>query len=196
VTGQSFALDEGLLIQRAREGDEAAFAAIYDHYERPIYNYVYKIMLSADDAADITQDCFVKAYVALPKTNEELNLQAWLYRIASNACLDVLRRRKRVRWMSWDIFDDGTLPEPSANENDGPELTYSQQETRETVIMVLKKMSPKYRTCLVLREYEGFSCAEIAKIMGSSRSAIKSMLFRGREQFRQVYQSLEANGQL
>ncbi len=193
MTGQSFALDEGRLIQRAREGDEVAFGAIYDRYERPIYNYVYKIMGSADDAADLTQDCFVKAFVALPKTKEELNLQAWLYRIASNCCLDVLRRRKRVRWTSWEIFDDGTLPEPSTDE--GPELSYSQQETRDIVVKVLKTMSPKYRTCLVLREYEGFSCAEIAEIMGSSRSAIKSMLFRGREQFREIYMSLEAKGQ-
>lgn len=189
MSGRTMAFDEALYIARARAGDEAAFAVLYDHYERPIYNFVYKMMGNADDAADVTQDCFLKAYVALPKTSADLNLQAWLYRIAANTCLDILRRRKRIRWLPWDIFSAGGLPEPSTE--DGPERSYSEKETREVVLRVLGQMSPRYRTCLVLREYEGFSCAEIAEIVGSSRSAVKSMLFRGREQFREIFKSLE-----
>lgn len=192
MTGRAAAFDATLLIERARQGDEEAFAAIYDRYERAIYNFTYKMMGNAEDAADVTQECFLKAYIALPKTSADLNLQAWLYRIASNACLDILRRRKRIRWFPWEIFSSGALPEPSTEE--GPERSYAQQEARESVHRTLAKMPAKYRACLVLREYEGFSCAEIAEIIGSSRSAVKSMLFRGREQFREIYNNLEENG--
>ena len=179
------AIDEHGWVSKAREGDTAAFEAIYSRYERRIYAFVYRLMGNAEDAYDLTQDTFVKAYMALPRTAPDLNLSAWLHRIASNACMDVLRRRKLIRWLPWETFDTNPAMEPAAD--DDPVGDYNQAETSGEVQAVLSKLSAKHRMALVLKEYQGMSCDEIGEVMGASRSAVKSLLFRAREEFRQVY---------
>jgi len=179
------AIDENSWVSKAREGDTAAFEAIYDRYERRIYAFIYRLMGNAEDAYDLTQDTFVKAYMALPRTAPDLNLSAWLHRIASNACMDVLRRRKLIRWLPWETFDTNPAMEPAAD--DDPVGDYNQAETSGEVQTVLSKLSAKHRMALVLKEYQGMSCDEIGEVMGASRSAVKSLLFRAREEFRQVY---------
>ncbi len=178
--------DEITWIERARQGDEAAFSAIYERYERPIYSLVYRLMGNPDDAFDITQDVFVKAYKALAKTAPDLNLSAWLHRIASNACMDVLRRRKIVRWLPWDPAVHANIT-PAAG-HDEPERRLDNKETRQQVQAVLNKMNERYRLCLVLREYQDLSCDEIAEVLGTTRQAVKSILFRARDQFREIYE--------
>jgi RNA polymerase sigma-70 factor (ECF subfamily) len=142
-------------------------------------------MGNAEDAYDLTQDTFIKAYQALPRTAPDLNLSAWLHRIASNACMDVLRRRKLIRWLPWETFDTNPGMEPAAD--DDPVGEYNQFETSGEVQSVLDRLTPKHRMSLVLKEYQGLSCDEIGDVMGLSRSAVKSLLFRAREEFRQVY---------
>ncbi|MEO8288550.1 MAG: RNA polymerase sigma factor [Chloroflexota bacterium] len=181
------AIDEHSWVSKAREGDAAAFEAIYNRYERRIYAFVYRLMGNAEDAYDLTQDTFVKAYMALPRTAPDLNLSAWLHRIASNACMDVLRRRKLIRWLPWETFDTNPAMEPTAD--DDPVGEFNQSETSGEVQTVLDKLSAKHRMALVLKEYQGMSCDEIGEVMGASRSAVKSLLFRAREEFRQVYLS-------
>jgi RNA polymerase sigma-70 factor (ECF subfamily) len=182
--------DEATCIERARQGDQTAFAEIYQHFERPIYSLIYRLMGNAEDAFDITQDVFVKAYKALGKTTPDLNLSAWLHRIASNTCLDVLRRRKIVRWLPWDPTTHANIT--PASESDEPERRLMGEETRLQVQAVLIQMNERYRLCLVLREYQELSCEEIADIMGTSRQAVKSMLFRARDQFREIYERQQA----
>ncbi|HEX2912590.1 MAG TPA: RNA polymerase sigma factor [Chloroflexia bacterium] len=184
--------DEATWIELAKQGDEAGFAAIYERYERPIYALVYRLMGNPDDAFDITQEVFVKAYKALAKTTPDVNLSAWLHRIASNACMDVLRRRKIVRWLPWDPGEHANITPSSPS--DEPERTVLGKETRLQVQAVLNQMNERYRLCLVLREYQDLSCEEIAEITGTSRQAVKSTLFRAREQFREIYERLEATG--
>ena len=181
----ALALDEKSWVSRAQEGDAAAFEAIYNRYERRIYAFIYRLMGNSEDAYDLTQDTFVKAYTALPRTNADLNLSAWLHRIAWNACMDVLRRRKLIRWLPWETFDTNPALEPAAS--DDPVGEYTQTETSGEVQVVLNKLMPKHRTALVLKEYQGMSCDEIGDVMGLTRSAVKSLLFRAREEFRQVY---------
>lgn len=178
--------DEATSIERARQGDQTAFAEIYQHFERPIYSLIYRLMGNSEDAFDITQDVFVKAYKALAKTSPDLNLSAWLHRIASNTCLDVLRRRKIVRWLPWDPTQHANIT--PASESDEPERRLLGEETRLQVQAVLDVMNERYRLCLILREYQELSCEEIADIMGTSRQAVKSMLFRARDQFRGIYE--------
>src|SRR5919202_448754 len=86
--------EEAAWVARARTGDRGAFAEIYARYERRIYAFVYRTMGNPEDACDLTQETFLKAYRALDRTNDELNVNAWLHRIAANTCLDVLRRRQ------------------------------------------------------------------------------------------------------
>lgn len=183
------ASEEDVWVSRAKAGDQAAFEAIVQRYERQIYSFIYRMMGNADDASDLTQDCFVRAYRSLGKTNDELNVSAWLHRIASNACLDVLRRRQRIRWLPWDNAKHEPLLGNS--ENDSPERQIVASESSTIVQETLARMSPRNRAALIMREYEGMSCDEIGDVLGLSRSAVKSVLFRGREEFRKLYPDAE-----
>ncbi|MCL5957966.1 MAG: sigma-70 family RNA polymerase sigma factor [Chloroflexi bacterium] len=183
------AVVEVSMIERAQQGDSLAFESIFSAYQGPIYNYILRIMGSQEDARDLTQDTFLKAYRALPKTSPDLNLSAWLYRIATNTCRDEFRRRKIIKWQPWDMLTETFFSKQVAPDN--PERETIHQEIKEAVQLVLNKLPYKYKLCLVLREYEGLSCEQIAEILGTSRSAVKSLLFRAREQFRSVYNTLE-----
>lgn len=175
--------DEAAWIARARGGDAAAFEALLNRYERQIYAYIYRMMGgNPDDAQDLTQETFLKAYRALGRTSDDLNVSAWLHRIASNSCLDELRRRQRIRWQPWDMAKHDRLLRGSAGEN--PERSMLRVEAEGTVQAILNRMSARNKQALVLREYEGLSCEDIGEIMGISRSAVKSVLFRAREEFR------------
>ena len=185
MEGSGVTADEEVLVSQAKAGDQAAFEAIVQRYERQIYAFTYRMMGNPDDAFDLTQECFVKAYRNLAKTNTELNISAWLHRIASNACLDVLRRRKRIRWLPWDTSKHEQMLEPRAGEE--PERVTLSQETSTDVQRILTRMSERNRLALILREYEGLSTREIGDVMNISRSAVKSVLFRAREEFRRLY---------
>jgi RNA polymerase sigma-70 factor (ECF subfamily) len=183
VEGPVTTTDEAAWIARARSGDAGAFEALLNRYERQIFAYIYRMMGgNPDDAADLTQETFLKAYRALGRTSDDLNVSAWLHRIASNSCLDELRRRQRIRWQPWDMMRHDRLLHGSAGEN--PERSMLRQEAEGTVQTILNRMSSRNKQALVLREYEGLSCEDIGEIMGISRSAVKSVLFRAREEFR------------
>ncbi len=175
-------------VERAKQGDQAAFEVIFQRYERQIYSFIYRMMGDPDDAYDLTQDCFIKAFKALGRTREDLNLSAWLHRIAANACLDVLRRRRRLRWVPWERREHDAL---SSCREDDLEGVLLGDETQQAVRRVLGGMSPRHRQALLLREYAELSYEEIAAVMGLSRAAVKQRLFRGREEFRRRYRRLE-----
>jgi RNA polymerase sigma-70 factor, ECF subfamily len=180
--------EEALWVARARKGDQAAFAELFARYERRIYAFTYRMMGNPDDAFDLTQETFLKAYRALGKTDPDLNVNAWLHRIASNACLDVLRRRQRLRWLPWDgpRHDRAT-----ARREDIPEERLLGDETQRAVNRALQAMSPRNRQALILREFEGLSYHEIAAVLGITYLAVKSLLFRARDEFRERYRALE-----
>lgn len=180
---------ERQLVEQAQQGDHTAFESLFNQYQTAIYNYVYRMMGSAEDAYDMTQDTFLKAYLGLPKTSDDLRIGAWLYRIATNVCLDELRHRKLVKWQPWEAFI--SVFHPSQVAKDAPERDVIDRENHEEVQLILDKLHPKYRMCLIMREYHDLSYDEIAEVLTTTRSAVKSLLFRAREEFRQVYAKTE-----
>lgn len=169
---------------------EALYEQLYQRYEQAIYAYVYRMLGDPEDALDFTQDAFVKAYRKLPATLAKGNFQgqAWLYRIATNVCLDELRHRKLLKWQPWESFV--SLFHPSQVARDNPERDAMQTETKHEVEIVLEKLSERYRVALVLREYHGLGYEEIAEVMGTTRTAVKTLLLRAREAFRFHYVKL------
>ena len=188
--------------------DVSQFEAIYDRFNTPIINYLYRLVGNREQAYDLAQDAFVKVFRALNggTTIQPGALSSWLYRIASNTATDALRRRRLIAWLPLSLFneDRGVGAGMPTGENDdgaasgqaafGPGLGYDgarfEQNVadREAVQHVLEKLPPKYATCLLLYEYEGFSCAEIAQMLEISASAVKMRLMRAREKFITLYQ--------
>lgn len=174
---------EMVWVEQARRGDTAAFETLLRRYERQIYAFNYRMMgRNAADAADLTQETFIKAYRALDRTSDLLHVSAWLHRIAANSCRDEWRRRQRAHCQPWDaaVHDAMFLGRPEEN----PESVVLQKEADERVQAVLDRMKPRNKQALVLREYAGLSCEAIGAIMGISHKAVKSTLFRAREEFR------------
>lgn len=165
------------------------FAAIFEQYEQPLYHYVLRMMSgNTEEAQDLTQDAFVKAYTALPKMPADLKVKPWLYRIATNVCIDALRRKRLIKWQPWDRFL--ALFHPLQVSPDSPERQALQQEEREQVRQVFARLTPKHRRCLALREYQGLSYAEIARELETTPNTVKTLLYRAREAFRRHYRQL------
>jgi RNA polymerase sigma-70 factor (ECF subfamily) len=119
----------------------------------------------------------------------------WLYRIATNVCLDALRRRKRLRWERWESFAGALRPRrPRLSARDTPEravLHAASAASAEEVQLILVRIHAKERACLVLREYGGLSYEEIAEVLATTRAAVPSLLFRAREELGRVCATVE-----
>lgn len=174
---------EMVWVERARGGDADAFETLLRRYERQIFAFTYRMMgCNAADADDLTQETFIKAYRALSHTSDVLHVSAWLHRIAANSCRDEWRRRARTRCQPWDAGVHDAIFSGGVEEN--PEFFMLQKEADERVQAILDRMKPRNKQALILREYAGLSCEEIGAIMGISHKAVKSTLFRAREEFR------------
>jgi RNA polymerase sigma-70 factor, ECF subfamily len=168
------------VIERARNGDEEAFVLIYEHYSPPIHRYVYRLVSSQELADDITQETFLKAFQSIRNIAQDSNVSAWLYRIASNACFDVLRRRKLITWMP--ILEENDKSGEFTADDFTPQVVEA-----DVVRRTLLEMPPALAVCLVLRSVEGFSCEEIAEILKIPKGTVFSRLARARELFIQIY---------
>lgn len=170
------------------------FEAIYDAHHGRIFGLAYRMLGDAEEASDVTQDTFISAYQNLhklkprrkPGGGEEVYLTAWLHRIATNKCIDALRQRKRRTGVDWDAYAETA---PASNDPDShPEVYATGRERADHIQRILDEMTPNYRLALLMQEYQGMSVREIAYAMNRSESAIKSLLFRAREQFRALYE--------
>jgi RNA polymerase sigma-70 factor (ECF subfamily) len=166
------------LTREARLGSEAAFSSIFERFQAPLVNYLYRLVGDWDNANDLAQDTFLKAYNALPRTDETLQISPWLYRIATNTALDSLRRRKRITWVPFKIE-----MEPVA-----PQSDYAPRHAdKDAIQQALEAVPADQRTCLVLNMYQGLSYKEIADTLGITVNLVAVRIFRGREKFVEAY---------
>ncbi|MBA3275204.1 MAG: sigma-70 family RNA polymerase sigma factor [Chloroflexia bacterium] len=169
-------VDENGLVERARAGDQAAFAQLFEQYHAPILNYLHRMVSDRALAEDLTQDTFIKAYNALPRTRADLAFKAWLYRIATNTAISHLRRGKIIKWL------------PFLTDRETPDEHIEKSVTRKMDINeALSKLPQHYATALLLRHYQGLSLAETAQALDVTENAAKLRLFRARKAFAQVY---------
>ena len=177
--GAGGAPDAGL-VDGLRAGSRDAFEQLYELYRARIYNLALRIVRSPEDARDITQDVFVKVFRRFPGSRiTDTQLKPWLYRVAVNACYDHLRTRKVHR-------DIDLVSDTRATSVD----TFQQAEMSRLVEQTLGGLSERHRTVLVLKDIHGLRHDEIAGILGISRGATETLLFRARESFRSQYVGL------
>jgi len=163
-----------MLVQATLDGDQAAFGSLVDQYEKKLYNAAYRITGSREDAMDATQAAFVKAYEKLHTFDFAHRFFSWIYRIALNEALSMVRRRRQVT----DL--DSRIPDSTAS----PEKTASGKETGRLIQEVLMNIKPDHRVVVVLRYFEGLSYFEMGEVLGIPTKTVKSRLFSARQELR------------
>ena len=174
---------EAQIVRKVLQGDVNAFERLVTEYEKAVYAIAQRMTGNAEDAADMTQETFIKAYNSLQSFRGDSKFSVWLYRIASNVCLDFLRSRSRKPTVSLSVEDDegeeGQLD--IADESQSPELLMERGLTRDAVRRGLDTLPPDYRQILLLREIQGLSYDEIAAVLEIEVGTVKSRIFRARK---------------
>jgi RNA polymerase sigma-70 factor (ECF subfamily) len=182
----------------AAAGD-ALLIQLYENYRRPIHSYIYRLLGSLEDADDVTQEVFVRACASWEGLYEREHLSSWLYRIATNLCVDMLRRRKRISW--WPLHprfrnEDGVAEEVNADlapflANSGgiPDIA-----ERELIQQTMALLPTDYSTVLLLSAAQGIPYQEIATIIGVSPNAAATRISRAKKMFGEQYQRLSKDG--
>jgi RNA polymerase sigma-70 factor, ECF subfamily len=180
--------EEQALVERARAGDAQAFTTLVNRYERKIFRLAKHITQNDEDAEDVLQESFLKAYSNLDTFQGQSKFYTWLVRIAVNESLMKLRKRKSDRTVSLDEpheTDEDTVTREIAVWDEDPEKKYSQEELREILSKAVDGLKPGFRTVFVLRDIEELSTEETAEALGISVPAVKSRLLRARLQLRE-----------
>lgn len=181
-------MDELALVEAAKKGDIAAFEELVKRYDRNVFRIAQHITQNREDAEDVVQDAFLKAYGNLGQFQGQSKFYTWLVRIAVNEALMKLRRRRPERTVSLDQdveTDEDTIPREVADWSPNPEQQYNQAELRELLQRTIQGLPAGFRTVFVLRDVEGLSTEETAEALGLSIPAVKSRLLRARLQLRE-----------
>jgi len=180
--------DELALVQAAKQGDVGAFEQLVKRYDRNIFRIAQHITQNREDAEDVVQDAFLKAYENLDQFQGNSKFYTWLVRIAVNESLMKLRRRKTSKTVSMDEdveTEEGSMPREFADWSPNPEQQYGQSELSEILRKTIQGLPASFRTVFVLRDVEGLSTEETAEMLDLSIPAVKSRLLRARLQLRE-----------
>lgn len=174
------------IVEQVLAGEQHLFSGLVERYQGPIVNYVYRMLGNYDDAVDLSQDIFLKSYAALESYRPRFPFSAWLYRIARNAAIDELRRR-RFSTVSLDepvSTEEGEVTREIDSGEPGPESTFLETEFRGRIEDAVARLPEKYREPLVLRHAGDLSYEEIAEALELPLGTVKTRIFRAREALR------------
>ncbi len=179
--------DETRLVAQARLGDPGAFTELAERYQRNIFRLAQNITQNREDAEDVLQETFLKAYQHLPEFEGHSKFYTWIVRIAVNEALMKLRKRKwdKTVWLDEPVsVGEDSVAREIAVWEDNPEQRYSQEELRDILDKAVNGLAAPYRTVFALRDMEGLSTEETAQALELSVPAVKSRLLRARLQLR------------
>lgn len=171
------------LIKKAKSGDSKAYEGLLKKYKNSVHNLVYRMVRDVQEAEDLTQEAFIKAFNSLASFNEEYAFSTWLYKIATNNCIDFFRKRKLqtysldkpVKYKDSEIQHE--IPDPDLN----PEKTILAHERSDIIQHAIETLPQKYYTAIILRHNEEKSYEEIAEILHLPLGTVKARIFRARE---------------
>jgi RNA polymerase sigma-70 factor (ECF subfamily) len=182
--------DDARLIRAAQQGDVAAFEQLVQKYDRAVLRLTIHLTGSEDDGQDIYQEAFLRAYIHLARFRFECSFYTWIYRIASNLCLDHLRRKRaRGHELTITYSPDGEeqnildrIPDQSAGAN--PERGLRRRILRDHIVRALSTLSPRERMVFELRHYHGMQLRTVAGILMTTEGTVKNMLCRATHKLR------------
>ena len=180
-------LKERELIRKAKQGDMLAFEELILKHEKIVYNVALRMMNHSEDAKDISQEVFLKAYRSLVNFDERSAFSTWLYRITHNTCIDEMRKRKGKQSYSLEEElenEEGSMQRQIADEGDTPEESLLRQEQKSEILQALDTLSEEHKAAIILRDVKGLSYEEIAEILELSLGTVKSRISRARNQLK------------
>lgn len=183
---------EKLLLDKAKSGDIAAFEELIEGYQRKIFNIALRIVGNYDDANDLSQEVLIRIFKSIGSFKEQSSFSTWIYRITTNVCLDDIRKRKNRRVVSLDEeikVEDGEMQRQIVSNDPLPEETAEKEELRELVNGAISSLSEEHRLVIVMRDLQGFSYEEIARILKCPEGTVKSRINRARLALKNVLQS-------
>jgi len=176
--------DDRELVERARAGDEGAFAQLVTRYEGRVYNLALRYCGDVHEAGDLAQEAFLRVYRGLSGFRGTARFSTWLYRIVINVCRDWERKRRRRPTVAWPTVDDGDRPKDLPDPAPGPEEVSADNELRRRVVQEIAQLPQEYRQAVLLRDVQDLSYGEIAHILQVSVGTVKSRIHRGRAALR------------
>ena len=176
--------EEQRWIAAARNGDQESFEKLVRLYEKRVFSLTSRMCRNSADAEEAAQEAFLAAWQALPAFRGDASFATWLYRLVSNACVDILRREGRHQAMAGPSLDDEeSSPEPP-DKSPSPHALAERAELRRQIEAGLAALPPEYRQVLILREIHQCTYDEIAQICSIDLGTVKSRINRGRKQLR------------
>lgn len=189
--------EEASIVAELKAGSEAAFSWLIAHYNQPVYNLVYRTLDDPSDAADTTQEVFIKVFRGIKSFNADSSLKTWIYRIALHEASNRRRWWFRHKFRETSIEPDferddsghfSAMKDSLVDDGKSPLENVCDDELRERVETELKELTEPYRTTVILRDIEELSYEQIAEVMQTSLGTVKSRLVRGREALRKRLQ--------
>ena len=182
------------LIERVRSGERDAFEPLVLEHQKKIYNLTLRMTGNSEDAYDLSQEAFLKAFRSLGDFRGDSSFGSWLYRLASNLCIDFLRKEKKRNTLSTEYLDDDgdarSLEVPDTRFE--PQTRLEHEALREAIERGLSALSPEHRHILIMREISGMSYEEIGKVLELEEGTVKSRIFRARSRLAK-YLSADGN---
>lgn len=178
------------LALKAKSGEPYAFEALMKRFEKFVYTTVFFEVRNSEDAYDISQEVFIKVYRSLDSFRGDSAFSSWLYRICKNAAFDFLRKDSKNKTLSISALkldeEEADYDIPDDNTENNPEKAYEKTEDRKRVQKAIDELSEEHREVIVLREIDGYSYDEIARILGLEQGTVKSRIARAREALRKL----------
>lgn len=175
------------LIIRARRGDEAAYRALLEKYERPVFNICLRMVRNREEAQDLAQDAFTKVFSMLDRYNPDYAFSNWLFKITSNLCIDSIRKR-RIDTLPMDVpvrGDSGDFERQYESPTDDPEQVLDKAEKMHMLSRAIDDLPEHYRIMIILRHQEDLSYEEIARSLEVPLGTVKARIHRAREMLKQ-----------
>ncbi|MCX7921299.1 MAG: sigma-70 family RNA polymerase sigma factor [Clostridia bacterium] len=183
---------EKYLLLKSKNGDIEAFEELIEAYQRKVFNMALRMIGNHDDASELAQEVFIRVYKSIKSFKEESSFSTWIYRITSNVCLDELRRRKNKKVISLDEdikAEDGDIKRQVEDDKPTPDMVVENKEMRKAVNDAINTLSADHRMVVVMRDIQGLSYDEIAKVLKCPEGTVKSRINRARQELKQILKS-------
>ena len=184
---------DAVAVARVRGGDSDAYRLLVDRHSRSVFRLAYRMTGNEQDAEDVVQETFMRAYKQLHRWEARSSFSTWLYRIAANYSLDLVRRKKRHGEVTMNDADSEDMPEMAQvlpSKDPGPDRLMFSGQVQDHVASALEELSGQERTAFVLRHFEGQSIEEISSALGLSGNAAKHSIFRAVQKLRRALEPL------